>query len=1304
MFLSVRKLSLALCFSFIFAGCIDFESKYTIDYPADNGTYIGTPVVQPVVNLSGLPALGGTFSFSYDSSPIGEVEVSLNGNQVGQYFTYGQLKAEASYEQLEPFLRQGKNTLSVERLSFGPEVVFYVDFAGPEIIISRGEMAADANSVEIEGYLRDFSGATSLTLKLDQVSGYNADGTLNRVTQDTVSIDIDADGKFCACGADAIDIAGIILSTPIVTSLLYEFEAEDEYGFTAEQSYLADSEFIDTLKVENAVRVAVGDTLVRSLRPVLAGSINQTLSDAPIDVKENAWDDPNICNDVRGVYPGQNIKQQDFDKGDEADGNADGLVDGRQITDGFYNCVETVEPGGDGSTLPLDFNPIDVALLGLNLDAYVRGFYMHDGSAKTVGGESIEGRQGTILLNDFEIKEGNKLGLNLVLTELIADLDIDFLGNIDISMYIGRIIVETDAAVSASDGDVLVQLENSNFVLENILLDELRVLGIPLTGLGNLLIPLLSGLISDLLPSILNPILRDNLQDLRFGGSVFQPESNTHFNAFVFVDEMGTDNLLGPSNPYDLQIGLESLADVVVGDSFVGTSLGPVYFDDPIPPEVIYNSLGETGTNLTVAVNSNFINQALNAVYNIGASHLTFVNSETYYGANDKYPVDLEGDTSVTTASAGDTRLRLWPQVPPSILFSKGLGDVAGRAAVKYNAATIYSDELVKQADDSLVWETQASVEVDFELAVNIDENEGVFTMGAAGPPSFNLHEESYVNNTSLQVPASFLQTLIDAAMFFGGDLLAGQEITLDLNELANDFINGEELKYLSDQDSYSFDLDLNPDACIRYADGGLTVQTPLEAGVTAGSDGLYDVVCEIIQFELSTNTVGVTGDRGTNLYFQMEARDPSIPPAPALPRLDVDNDGLLDYRDNCSPSPLDLVEALDAALNETSLSALLDSEGNLAPADEAALLDALNKLYASRYDASYDFLVGGNLNGTAPADPDAVTFSTTDGDTSAPVSVDIFSYFNSRRLGDSSFASAASLGEYPWLTLIFNNPGQYNGDGDALGELCEGDDDLDGIYTNNIPEGTPAENEYLFVDNCPSVYNPNQANDFVPVSVGDACNVRKQFVVLKNKSNGQCLTKTGEGGSWVSGSNTVTYSACNSNDTTQKFYLKAFNGIDGDDGYELFFDEDRDASRLGAYGKMGITGGCIPSSYSGRVYAESLRTANGNTSEILNQNADVPGGCTGTREADRLDPIFFFDLVGDTSSDGIWFMSSDFEYEFGYPGGREGNFTRYDGCVTSAGDGLREYSEDAACNAANDDERWDIYIGTYEGIWDGTW
>ncbi|NRB41987.1 MAG: hypothetical protein HRU20_26520, partial [Pseudomonadales bacterium] len=655
---------------YIMSGCI--ESNYRIDYPSNGGRYVGTQnEAAPIVDGS-TEALKSEFTISYESAPSAIFKILLNGHDVSAYFVLGASSATGDIEKFKQFFRQGKNTLAVNPLGLGPNVIFNLDTAGPTLVVTRGEVSYldhatetvpvyDSNgnvigteakkisdTVEIEGFLRDPSDVSNvLELDLLQITGYDVDGkVLRSLARATVNITVNPDGSFCACGADSIDINGLSVSEDVDTqaiekrSLLYSFRAKDVYGYQSSKEYLADNEEEDTLAIDNAVRIAVGDTFVNSLRPMIAASIHKSLADAPIDIHDVAWDDNKVCADKRGTLPGMDMTQAEVDAENEK------VAENSEY---IPKTPQACTAGDDGSVLPAGLNPVKTPLLGLTFDTFVRQVYMHDGSSKSVGNATLDGRKATVLLNNFKVNGDDQIDIDMVITEILVDLDIKgkiWIIPLDIpmSMYIQRIIVDTGAKVQASNKKVSVQLQNSNFDLQGIQLgkSELCVgaLCIPITGLGNLLMPLIEGLIGDLLPSIMNPILEENLKKIVIGGTVTQPQNQTSFDMLLNVANLGTGNLLGPNNPFDMLVGLESVADVLVSDASVKPALGPVFTDDPVDPSLIYNALGDAGTNLTVAVSSNLINQSLAAMYAVGTSHLTIYNGKTYYGADEMTPKD----------------------------------------------------------------------------------------------------------------------------------------------------------------------------------------------------------------------------------------------------------------------------------------------------------------------------------------------------------------------------------------------------------------------------------------------------------------------------------------------------------------------------------------------------------------------------------------------------------------------------------------------------------------------------------------
>ena len=767
----------------------------------------------------------------------------------------------------------------------------------------------------------------------------------------------------------------------------------------------------------------------------------------------------------------------------------------------------------------------------------------------------LTGKVGTILLNEFLIKDNDLIYVDMDITEMIVGLFIPAgpltikLGN----MYIEKVHVESDVELSANNGDLKVQLVNSNISLDQgqmtlgdseacIDLGFLGDLCIPLGGgLIGTIVDALKGPIGDLLPSILNPILEQNLNKLVIGGLLSQPENQTGFNMILNIDELGTGTVDGN---YDLLIGLESVADVIDADPGVKPSLGPVFFDDPIDPSDIFNAYSGGSSNLSVAVNSNLINQSLNAIYAIGASHFTLYKGSTYYGAQKNIPVDdtspkdADGLYTATIASKGDTRIRLWPDMPPALTFKDlpGSGGAA-EAKIEYESATLSLDKLV-DVDGSgpgteLEWQDQFVVNANFDLAVQINEDEGVFTMGAAGPPSFNL--EVIKNNTNIQIPTVILQSVFDAALLMGGDILADRFIVLDLGAIAKGTINGTEIEYISADDFY----DQDSGECIRYLSGGTVVDPDSVAAPTYQNniaDGKYDRICQTLEFEIVTDVVGVIGDKGSNLWFQMQANDPKYPAPASVPDMDLDDDGWDEGDDNCTVGFQERYAAMTAAGGVSQSD--LNNDGIV---DSAFLIDVRGYVNDIIYAQSQGTVV--TLTGTPAVVSAAVqVLETAPAVTSPTYDADIDWYNNNMRLGDASISAPTT-----WLELMYANVSQQNSDGDSIGDLCEIDNDRDGIWSSGQKPGTAVN-----YDNCSVTYNPGQEDNYGSPSsgAGDACNIRETFILLQSKTRGQCISHENFSASYTGGSpvnpssNTngfryTIFRACDQADARQRFYFK---------------------------------------------------------------------------------------------------------------------------------------------------------------------
>jgi hypothetical protein len=1040
------------------SSCIQ-PTIFNVQFPESGATYIGNELVDFVITYS---------------KTVPRADVYLNGVSISDEFVYGANSASASVTNLKKYVKQGVNTLTIDPLAFGPSVKFVVDNAGPVIIITKGVTTGNSSFVEIEGELRDVSGISSLVLQLDKVTSINQ--TTGIVTRAQIGSDIvipvDAAGKFKRTGIDISDGVSI-----------YSFEAIDIHGQKTIKEFLADSNENPVMAISNAMRIAIGDSFVESLRPIIAAQLYTTLQNAPIDIRNVCWNDPNIDSSV----------SQNPNGGFCASGSTG-------LTPVSANTTQ------DGGTFNSGLNPVYASILGIPMTINVKRINMQPNVS-------------TVLLNKFKVQANNYLDIDMIITEMLVSLRIDLrilFFNITVdpmTMTIGKIVVDTGAIATALNKKVNVQLADSNFDLQDISVSQTSIGGINIGGLVDILMPLIEGIIGGLLPGILNPILNDNLEKIVIGACMYpkdnvtnvpcnDPSSSAKFNWSVNVETLKTDNLFGAGSPYDMIVGLETQFNLLDADLFARPALGAVYIEDPIDIGLIYNSLGETGTNLTVAISSNAMNQAFSALYASGYTHLTFANGVVSYGANPALPAGVDGDV----------RIRLYPESPPFFTLNPVDGGIGGAAAARvgYESAVLYLDN-----NEDGIWKTQLQLGVDFSIAASIGQVDNAVRLGVAGSPTFNLN--TMVNNTGLPVTQGMLQTMLDAVTQYFLPEITDQFIVIDLAQLADDAFNGTQVLYQTDSDTRTQTL----------TNGGCPLATN-----TAGGDGRLDYVCEVVNFVVNTNTLTSAGNKGTNLLFQMEARDPDIPAASAIPRFDLDGDGVLDFQDNCAAPILMQVAAIKIEGGLTS--ANIDINGLPINNFENRIKAHINRWVAQTQGINPS--VGGNTPGDYLATPTPIAGA---GQPVSPTVTDI-AWWNVMRKGDTA---VNSLGAYPWITMLYSNKNQRNIDGDRIGDLCEDDTDRDGIYLGN---GSPE-------DSCPTVNDPSNNPGACTIDSAD-------FVMFKNQNTLTCMTHAGfmgeddPGGiqNFTPGSSTagrqLQWAACNVDDLNQRFYV-ALSPSDSDPG-----------------------------------------------------------------------------------------------------------------------------------------------------------
>lgn len=1078
----------------LLASCVDdfFQTPFEVVFPHNNGKYIGDQIAD--------------FTITYNR-PVTSADIYLNGSKISSEFNYGPLSATAPIERIRKYLREGDNTLIVDPLAFGPTIKFIADTKGPEILIKDGKVTSGTN-MRIKGTLRDASGISSLEVFQSRVIGIKeSTGEVDRVTIGPVAIPVNQDKTFDT----TIDIS----QKPDI----YTFVATDIHGFETRKEYLANSGTGEAMKVSNAMRMAIGDTLVASLRPFIASSLFKGLEEVPIHVKHVCWNDPN-----KTGLPSQNPNG------------------------GF--CAS----GQDGSTFPPGLNPVRMSLPVIgNSNAIIEELRMVSPNS-------------TVLLNEFTVSANDRLYLNMDITNLTVGLTIKtggFLGDLPMTMDIAAVGVDTGTIVSVVNKRMHVVLVDSNFELKGITMSRLKIFGIEISGLAGIFIPLLEGVIADLLPDILNPILEENLQKVVIGGKMLDQEDLTkeYFEWALNVETIKTDNTLGGA--FEMLVGLETVANVLTVDpNITNQALGSIYVEDPIDISQVYNAQAEGRANISFALSSNALNQAFVALYNTGLSHFSLVDGVMTYGADPTKPIGTKDKT----------RIRLYPEAPPFFILKplEGAGG-ASAASIGYESAVMYLDK-----HDGAAWKNQLELRVSLSIAASIDQEDQVVQLGIHGSPTLDIH--NVVNNTALPITDTLLQTIVDAAFVYFIPTLNQNVFRLDMSKLADQNLNGTRVYYRWSDDSvdmskplikrsnrYSFTAACaGAEGCVNQ-DSGSACDTGAKCYkhvCDTLNNAAYSVqpgkslTCQTIDFEVSTNTVSSIGAKGTNLFFQMQANEKGFVVPPGMPRFDMDNDGIKDFRDNCSV-PRQMLEA--AVQAEGGLTVGLEGDAGKNINDKGQPINDFENRLKGHINKWIAYDLVGSASGIT--NPGNYILNAAQDNWEKPVGTAInplnyvqaypslgnrslVAWWDYMRKGDLPIADSLASDDYPWITMRYSNIEQRDTDGDGIGELCEDDEDRDGIYTDN---GNP-------LDTCTQVYdttnNPGRCTIDAVDNSGEPV-----FVLFKNKQNGLCLTHnrfrgipTNTGGlkSFAPGSTAdgqqLQWATCNTADDGQRFYIEVAN------------------------------------------------------------------------------------------------------------------------------------------------------------------
>ncbi|CAA0119736.1 Uncharacterised protein [BD1-7 clade bacterium] len=228
----------------LMAGCM--EQGLTIKTPENGKQYAGLHNEPPPID-NGLSQLPAQIEIRYSKNQ-GPRKIYLNGQSVGDQFSYEPTRAWMNLHEVRDFLVQGSNKLHVDPLKFGPSIRFKFDNKGPEVFTT----------------FTCFSGDDSCPVSSNEVKIRMGSDEANEITSLVIN------GTPASRSADH-DNEWEVTTPATPTNNLFAIVAEDNFGYRETTHFLKDGARIDEI-----FRAKVGESAIRGLTPILDTQISNT--------------------------------------------------------------------------------------------------------------------------------------------------------------------------------------------------------------------------------------------------------------------------------------------------------------------------------------------------------------------------------------------------------------------------------------------------------------------------------------------------------------------------------------------------------------------------------------------------------------------------------------------------------------------------------------------------------------------------------------------------------------------------------------------------------------------------------------------------------------------------------------------------------------------------------------------------------------------------------------------------------------------------------------------------------------------
>lgn len=641
------------------------------------------------------------YEFTYAESP--PESIALNGIGVLDYFVMEDGVGVAPGADLEAFLKQGINTLTIEPNMLGPRVDFFVDTEGPSIIITK---VTGNGTKTITGTVQDPSGVSFLS-----INSVNA-----TITED------------------------IVFSVSVPSSDTYNFVSEDTDGRQSTGSYNTR----DTV-LENGLKVRIAQSALDEALPVTQEIIEDLdFNDLLADADGTSM---TLFRETLGVNLPQVVLVPEVCTPAVCTPKvcSFGICTPQVCTPEV--CTPAVTAG------PINFNVVELEASLADVDIeeiMVAQLDIASGTKPITGNWEGLSLDAELINTDLAIRiDSYVLGVTDVVSTILDFLglndELDALdGNFTAGVHADRLRIAADLGLTAANGNVDVTIAdinavglndfNSDFDTTINLPDAFNLFGFGLAdqalglltdGFAGARDFMLEVVMGNAVPIIADPIVDSIIEELRIGVQV-GVTNNTLISALFQVRELdvvdndsalliGIDSLIGAevgeSGEVDIGFSVGSSPDILwVSDHVLpdgedlAEALGPAPGIAPTPLGYLYNgpmnsAPDNAAGDVSVLSSATLVNQALLAFYESALLQIAVGY--------------VDGLVSNEPNSDYTHRVIFQPATPPELVF-KGSAPLV--AYLRANNFQIKVQE--KQAEDS--WESINEVFIDAEIPVVI--------------------------------------------------------------------------------------------------------------------------------------------------------------------------------------------------------------------------------------------------------------------------------------------------------------------------------------------------------------------------------------------------------------------------------------------------------------------------------------------------------------------------------------------------------------------------------------------------------